>query len=105
MENKEIVGIDYEKEYLRLKDVEKENKELKETLINLTKLFVNSNDALEKTIKDIDRNLRLIARKWGKDKMKKMPIVIDNNYISINGYTSYLIAKNNKISHIEVEVK
>ena len=49
--------------YFRLKDVERENKELKETLINLIKLFVNRNDALEKTIKDIDKNLRLIARK------------------------------------------
>lgn len=66
MENKESIGIDYEMEYFRLKDVEKENKELKETLINLTKLFVNRNNALERTIKDIDRNLRLIVRKWGK---------------------------------------
>lgn len=63
MENKESIGIDYETEYFRLKDVEKENKELKETLINLTKLFVNRNNALERTIKDIDRNLRLIVRK------------------------------------------
>ena len=63
MENKESIGIDYEMEYFRLKDVEKENKELKETLINLTKLFVNRNDVLEKAIKDIDKNLRLIARK------------------------------------------
>ena len=63
MEDKETVGIDYEMEYFRLKDVEKENKELKETLINLTKLFVNRNDVLEKAIKDIDKNLKLIARK------------------------------------------
>lgn len=63
MENKESIGIDYEMEDFRLKDVEKENKELKETLINLTKLFVNRNNALERTIKDIDRNLRLIVRK------------------------------------------
>ena len=63
MEDKETVGIDYEREYFRLKDVEKENKELKKTLINLTKLFVNRNDILEKAIKDIDKNLRLIARK------------------------------------------
>ena len=63
MENKKSIGIDYEMEYFRLKDVEKENKELKETLINLTKLFVNRNNALERTIKDIDRNLRLIVRK------------------------------------------
>lgn len=63
MENKESIGIDYEMEYFRLKDVEKENKELKKTLINLTKLFVNRNDVLEKAIKDIDKNLRLIARK------------------------------------------
>ena len=67
MEDKETVGIDYEREYFRLKDVEKENKELKETLINLTKLFVNRNDVLEKAIKDIDKNLKLIARKrWYK---------------------------------------
>lgn len=63
MEEKETVSINYEMEYFRLKDVERENKELKETLINLIKLFVNRNDALEKTIKDIDKNLRLIARK------------------------------------------
>lgn len=63
MEDKETVGIDYEREYFILKDVEKENKELKKTLINLTKLFVNRNDVLEKAIKDIDKNLKLIARK------------------------------------------
>lgn len=63
MKEKETLSIDYEREYFRLRDIERENKELKETLINLIKLFVNRNDALEKTIKDIDKNLRLIARK------------------------------------------
>lgn len=63
MIEKDSVGINYEMEYFRLKDIERENKELKETLINLTKLFVNRNDTLEKTLKNIDKNLRLIARK------------------------------------------
>ena len=63
MSDIETVGIDYEKEYFRLKDVEKENHELKETLISLTKIFTNRNDVLEKALKDIDKNLRLIVRK------------------------------------------
>lgn len=63
MEEKEAVKINYELEYLRLKDVERENKELKETIINLTKLFTNRNNVLEKALKEIDKNLRLIARK------------------------------------------
>lgn len=63
MEEKETNKIDYEIEFFRLKDVEKENKELKETIINLTKLFINRNESLEKCIKDIYINLKLISRK------------------------------------------
>ena len=33
---KETVGIDYELEYFRLKDVERENNELKETIITVS---------------------------------------------------------------------
>lgn len=63
MENKKSVEIDYEIEYFRLKDVERENKELKETIINMTKTLFARNENLEKIIKDIDKNLKLIARK------------------------------------------
>ena len=39
MENKKSVEIDYEIEYFRLKDVERENKELKETIIYHLKII------------------------------------------------------------------
>lgn len=60
---KETVGIDYELEYFRLKDVERENNELKETIINLTKIFLNRDKELIKTIQDINKNLRILARR------------------------------------------
>lgn len=63
MVEKETVGINYEMEYFRLKDIERENKELKETIINMTKTLFARNENLEKIIKDIDKNLKLIARK------------------------------------------
>lgn len=63
MENKKSVEIDYEIEYFRLKDVERENNELKETIINLTKIFLNRDKELIKTIQDTDKNLRILARR------------------------------------------
>lgn len=63
MEEKETVGINYEMEYFRLKGIERENKELKDTIINMTKTLFARNENLEKIIKDIDENLKLIARK------------------------------------------
>lgn len=63
MVEKETVGINYEMEYFRLKDIERENKELKDTIINMTKTLFARNENLEKIIKDIDKNLKLIARK------------------------------------------
>lgn len=47
----------------RLKDVERENNELKETIINLTKIFLNRDKELIKTIQDINKNLRILARR------------------------------------------
>ena len=60
--NKETVGINYELEYFRLKKVEQENKELKDTLINVTKFTFNAFNGIDDTIKSIDRELKRLRR-------------------------------------------
>lgn len=43
-----VKDIDYKKEYERLKKVEKENEELKETIINMSKfMFLRDNSLTE----------------------------------------------------------
>ena len=59
----ETIGIDYKSEYERLKNIEKENMELKETIIEMSKCVFKRDNALVKTINDIRRELRRIDRK------------------------------------------
>lgn len=61
MEKEEIV--DYEMKYFKLKKIERENKELKDTIINMAKIFFARNENLEEIIKNIDKSLKLVARK------------------------------------------
>ena len=59
----ETLGIDYKSEYERLKNIEKENIELKETIIEMSKYVFKRDNALVKTINDIGRELRRIDKK------------------------------------------
>lgn len=60
---KETIGIDYKAEYFRLQGVEKENKELKETIINMSKFMFQRDNALAETIKSIEKELRIISKR------------------------------------------
>lgn len=46
-----------------INQLEKENKELKEIIINMSKFMFSRDNALVETIKNIDKNLRKISRK------------------------------------------
>lgn len=59
----EVKEIDYKKEYERLKEVEKENKELKETIINMSKFMFLRDNALTEIIAKIEKELRTISRR------------------------------------------
>lgn len=58
-----VKEIDYKKEYERLKKVEKENKELKETIINMSKFMFLRDNALTEIIAKIEKELRTISRR------------------------------------------
>ncbi len=58
-----VKEIDYKKEYERLKEVEKENKELKETIINMSKFMFLRDNALTEIIVKIEKELRTISRR------------------------------------------
>lgn len=60
---KETIDIDYEIEYARLKRVEAENIELKDTIINMTKIVFTTLNELSTTIKDIERELKTLSRR------------------------------------------
>lgn len=55
--------INYRKECERLREVEKENQELKETIINMSKIMFKRDNELSEVIKSIDSNLRKISRR------------------------------------------
>ncbi len=63
---KETVGIDYEKEYLRLSmendNLTRENEELKETVLAMSKTFFTI-DKLNDVIKDIEKELKVISKR------------------------------------------
>ena len=59
----EVKEVDYRKEYERLKEVEKENQELKETIINMSKFMFLRDNSLVETIKNIEKELRIISRR------------------------------------------
>ena len=56
------IGIDYEKEYFRLKNVEQENYELKETILNMSKIMFARDNAMEQTIKSIEQELKKLRK-------------------------------------------
>jgi len=55
--------INYRKEYERLKGVEKENEELKETIINMSKIMFKRDNDLSETIRIISKELQRISRR------------------------------------------
>lgn len=59
----EIVGINYEQEYYKLKKVEAENEELKKVIINMSKFTYGTFESLDDVIRSIDRNLKEIRRR------------------------------------------
>lgn len=58
-----VKEIDYKKEYERLKEVEKENQELKETIINMSKFMYLRDNALTEIIVKIEKELRTISKR------------------------------------------
>ena len=59
----EIVGINYEQEYYKLKKVEAENEELKKVIINMSKFTYGTFESLDDVIRSIERNLKEIGRR------------------------------------------
>ena len=59
----EIVGINYEQEYYKLKKVEVENEELKKVIINMSKFTYGTFESLDDVIRSIERNLKEIGRR------------------------------------------
>lgn len=55
--------INYRKECERLREVEKENQELKETIITMSKFMFQRDNALAETIKSIEKELKIISRR------------------------------------------
>lgn len=55
--------INYRKECERLRKVEKENQELKETIINMSKCMFQRDNDLSETIRTIAKELRRISRR------------------------------------------
>ena len=47
----------------KIDELEKENKELKETIINMSKCMFQRDNTLTETIKEICKNLRTISRR------------------------------------------
>ena len=58
-----VKEIDYKKEYERLKEVEKGNQELKETIINMSKFMFLRDNALTEIIVKIEKELRTISKR------------------------------------------
>ena len=57
------VDLDYKAEYYKLRKIEAENQELKDTIINMSKSMFNLFNGLNDVIKDIDRELKVLARR------------------------------------------
>ena len=66
----EIVGINYEQEYYKLKKVEAENEELKKVIINMSKFTYGTFESLDDVIRSIERNLKEIGRRRWIKRMK-----------------------------------
>ncbi len=63
---KETIGIDYEKEYLKLSlennNLRKENEELKETVLAMAKTYITI-DKLNDIIRNIEKELRTLNKR------------------------------------------
>jgi len=57
------IDLDYKIEYYRLKKVEAENEELKNTIVNMCNVMFDSNNSLQTVIKDIERELKTLSRR------------------------------------------
>ena len=55
--------INYRKECERLKEVEKENQELKETILSMAKTMFSRDNTLTEVIKKIEKELRVISKR------------------------------------------
>lgn len=62
MDNNITIDIDYKVEYHRLKGVEKENQELKETIIEMSKYVFKRDNVLVETIKEINESFKTISK-------------------------------------------
>lgn len=62
---KVTIDIDYKKEYERLKAIEGENIELKETMINMAKNIFKRDNSLIEIIYKIEKELDRINKKIG----------------------------------------
>ena len=63
---KETIGIDYEKEYLKLSlennNLRKENEEIKETVLAMAKTYITI-DKLNDIIRNIEKELRTLNKR------------------------------------------
>lgn len=58
-----VKEINYRKEYERLREVEKENQELKETIISMSKFIFSKDNSLIGIITKIEKNLEVISKR------------------------------------------
>ena len=95
-------------------DLQEEHIEIQDNMINDLLEYVNKK---KKIIKISDIKISKKFKAPNKDKLNRrytyfdmnenfeVPIVVDNQNILIDGYTSYLIAKHYNFSYVEVEEK
>lgn len=91
--------------------IQEKNIEVQEDIINtiLTKITVevelNKIKIPKHFTKPNQKKLEERLKYYKENKKFKVPIVIDSNYILIDGYTSYLIAKNYNKTLVDVDLK
>lgn len=57
------VDLNYKKEYEKLKDIKKENEELKQVIIDMSKTMFSRDRALAEIITKIEEELRIISKR------------------------------------------
>ena len=60
---KKTVDLNYKKEYEKLKDIKKENEELKQVIIDMSKTMFSRDRALAEIITKIEEELRIISKR------------------------------------------
>ena len=58
-----VKEINYRKEYERLREVENENQQLKETIISMSKFIFSKDNSLIGIITKIEKNLEVISKR------------------------------------------